>query len=95
MKIGLIVPKILFEPDIHTETAKKVYDRFFSKYSIVFGAFGAAPPLLAALTPDDHDVKIIDENHEELDYEEEFDVTLDEHLDKSLQLYLEFVEKVN
>ncbi|NQU08869.1 MAG: TetR/AcrR family transcriptional regulator [Candidatus Abyssubacteria bacterium] len=27
-------------------------------------------------------------------YEEEFDVTLDEHLEKSLQLYLEFVEKV-
>ena len=27
-------------------------------------------------------------------YEDEFDVTLDEHLDKSLQLYLEFVEKV-
>ena len=26
-------------------------------------------------------------------YGEEFDVTLDEHLDKSLQLYLEFVEK--
>lgn len=26
-------------------------------------------------------------------YEEEFDVTLDEHLDKSLQMYLEFVEK--
>lgn len=28
-------------------------------------------------------------------YGEEFDVTLDEHLDKSLQLYLEFVEKVD
>ena len=28
-------------------------------------------------------------------YEEEFDVTLDEHLDKSLQLYIEFVEKVD
>jgi AcrR family transcriptional regulator len=28
-------------------------------------------------------------------YEEEFDVTLDEHLDKSLQLYLEFIEKVD
>jgi TetR/AcrR family transcriptional regulator len=27
-------------------------------------------------------------------YEDEFDVTLDQHLDKSLQLYLEFVEKV-
>lgn len=27
-------------------------------------------------------------------YEEEFDVTLDEHLEKSLQLYLEFVENV-
>ncbi len=27
-------------------------------------------------------------------YEEEFDVTLDEHLDKSLQLFLEFVTKV-
>ena len=27
-------------------------------------------------------------------YDEEFDVTLDEHLDRSLQLYLEFVEKV-
>jgi AcrR family transcriptional regulator len=27
-------------------------------------------------------------------YEDEFDVTLDERLDKSLQLYLEFVEKV-
>jgi len=28
-------------------------------------------------------------------YEGEFDVTLDEHLEKSLQLYLEFVEKVD
>lgn len=28
-------------------------------------------------------------------YEDEFDVTLDEHLEKSLQLYLEFVEKVD
>jgi len=28
-------------------------------------------------------------------YEEEFDVTFDEHLDASLQLYLEFVEKKN
>lgn len=28
-------------------------------------------------------------------YGEEFDVTLDEHLDKSLRLYLEFVEKVD
>ena len=28
-------------------------------------------------------------------YGEEFDVTLDEHLDKSLQLYLEFVEKTD
>jgi AcrR family transcriptional regulator len=28
-------------------------------------------------------------------YEEEFDVTLDEHLDKSLQLYLEFIENVD
>ena len=32
MKVGLIVPKIIFEPDIHTETAKKVYEKFFSKY---------------------------------------------------------------
>jgi hypothetical protein len=28
-------------------------------------------------------------------YGDEFDVTLDEHLDKSLRLYLEFVEKVD
>ena len=28
-------------------------------------------------------------------YKEEFDVTLDDHLDKSLQLYLEYVEKVD
>ena len=28
-------------------------------------------------------------------YEEEFDVTLDDHLDKSLELYLEFVEKTD
>lgn len=28
-------------------------------------------------------------------YEEEFDVTLDEQLDKSLQLYLEFIEKTD
>lgn len=28
-------------------------------------------------------------------YGEEFDVTLDEHLDKSLQPFLEFIERVN
>ncbi len=28
-------------------------------------------------------------------YEEEFDVTLDERLDKSLQPFLDFIEKVN
>jgi hypothetical protein len=28
-------------------------------------------------------------------YGDEFDVTLDEHLEKSLRLYLEFVEKVD
>jgi hypothetical protein len=28
-------------------------------------------------------------------YEEEFDVTLDEHLDNSLQVFLEYIEKVD
>jgi len=28
-------------------------------------------------------------------YEDEFDVTLGDHLDRSLRLYLEFIEKVN
>lgn len=97
MKLGLIVPKIVFEPDIHTETAKKVYGRFFSKYNIVFGAFGAAFPLLAALTPDDFDVTIVDENHEELNYDEDFDLvgisSMTQQADRAYQIADQFRDR--
>ncbi|MBI2413694.1 MAG: B12-binding domain-containing radical SAM protein [Deltaproteobacteria bacterium] len=65
MKIALIIPKN------STGTEKSFYDyRFFSKFllSKKYFSYLLAIPTLASLTPPVHEVKVFDENIEDIDY---------------------------
>ncbi len=66
MKILLIFPKI--EHGVTTHKDKGSWG------SIIFGYPSITLPHLAALTPKKHSVKILNENYEDIDYEEEYDL---------------------
>lgn len=69
-----------FLTDKNRELASKVREllkrktTFGFEYDYSSNLFSAALPLIAALTPDFFDIKIIDENREEIDFEERFDL---------------------
>ncbi len=66
MKILLIFPKIL-----HGATT---YNDKGSWTSIIFGYPVITLPHLAAITPKEHDVRILNENYEDIDFEEDVDL---------------------
>ncbi|TAN60807.1 B12-binding domain-containing radical SAM protein [bacterium] len=66
MKIALIIPRN------GSENEKSFYDyKFFSKFLISrkYFSYLLAIPTLAALTPPEHEVRVFDENIEEVDYD--------------------------
>ncbi|MEK7773426.1 MAG: radical SAM protein [Deltaproteobacteria bacterium] len=66
MKIALIIPKN------GSENEKSFYDyKFFSKFlfSRKYFSYLLAIPTLAALTPPEHEVRVFDENIEEIDFD--------------------------
>jgi hypothetical protein len=65
MRIALIIPKN------SSETEKSFYDyKFFSKFllSRKYFSYLLAVPTLASITPSVHEIKVFDENIEEIDY---------------------------
>src|SRR3989338_5095146 len=66
MKIAFIIPKN------SSDTGKSFYDyKFFSRFllSKKYFSYLLAIPTLASLTPPEHEVRVFDENIEEIDYE--------------------------
>ncbi|MBI5559876.1 MAG: B12-binding domain-containing radical SAM protein [Deltaproteobacteria bacterium] len=66
MKIALIIPKNI------SEFEKSFYDyKFFSKFLISrkYFSYLLAIPTLASLTPPEHEIRVFDENIEDIDYD--------------------------
>src|SRR5215467_8487889 len=70
MKIALIHPKIIYRSE---NKAIQSYANYWYK-DILSRAFNLNLLRLASLTPDEHEIKLIDENYQEIDYEEKFDI---------------------
>lgn len=63
---------LLIEPQL--EHGIVTYKQRYSPFSRIYGNPSLTLPMIAAVTPPDHDVKIVNENYEKIDFSKSYDV---------------------